>query len=51
MAEFAQGKVDPTEAGKQGGHTSGGDGDSGNSSSGRGKGRKSHAPFTKQTQS
>ena len=38
--EFAQGKVDPTEAGKQGGHSSGG-GESGGSdnSGGSGKGQ------------
>ena len=36
--EFAQGKVDPTEAGKQGGHSSGGDGGSDNSG-GSGKGQ------------
>jgi len=31
--EFAQGKVDPVEAGKQGGHASGGSGGSGSSDS------------------
>ncbi|KAK5172916.1 uncharacterized protein LTR77_003038 [Saxophila tyrrhenica] len=40
--EFAAGKVDPHEAGKQGGHTSGGGtsgGDSDSSSGGGGKGQ------------
>lgn len=39
--EFAQGKVDPVEAGKQGGQTSGGSGDSSSGSSSGGSGRKS----------
>ncbi len=40
--EFAQGKVDPTEAGKEGGHSSGGSGDSSSgsgNSGGSGKGQ------------
>jgi uncharacterized membrane protein YgcG len=36
FVEFAQGKVDPVEAGKQGGSSSGSGGSSGNSSSGSG---------------
>ncbi|GAB7346957.1 hypothetical protein MBLNU459_g2013t1 [Dothideomycetes sp. NU459] len=35
--EFAQGKVDPVEAGKQGGQSSGGSGDSSSSSGGSGQ--------------
>ncbi|KAK3054927.1 hypothetical protein LTR09_004086 [Extremus antarcticus] len=40
--QFAQGKVDPTEAGKEGGHSSGGSGDSSSgsgNSGGSGKGQ------------
>lgn len=43
ISEFAQGKVDPHEAGQQGGHTSGsgtGSSDTSGSSGGSAKGRK-----------
>lgn len=38
--EFAQGKVDPVEAGKQGGHSSGGSSEDSGDSGSSGKGRE-----------
>ncbi|KAH7406421.1 hypothetical protein DE146DRAFT_390785 [Phaeosphaeria sp. MPI-PUGE-AT-0046c] len=43
--EFAQGKVDPHEAGKQGGHTSGSGSDGADASSGSGSGGSAKGQF------